>query len=104
MRPTAPVGAADTAMPQHNRRPDRTFPCCEQTFGEVLGFDEELLAFMTQPIIAVIANVERLKKKEDRARGSLDIPVDFYMRQTGPEHSHLLKIKTFGRRLLTFGL
>ena len=56
-------------------------------FGEVFGFDEELLAFIPQPVVGVIANVERLKKQEDKARGSVETPVDFYMRQTGAFHS-----------------
>lgn len=38
--------------------------------GEVFGFDEELLAFLPQPIIGVIVNMERLKKEEDVAKGS----------------------------------
>ena len=40
--------------------------------GEVFGFDEELLAFLPQPIIGVIVNMERLKKAEDVAKGSED--------------------------------
>ena len=52
-------------------------------FGEVFGFDEELLAFLPQPVLGVIANVERLKKQDDKARGSPDTPVDYYMKQTG---------------------
>lgn len=38
--------------------------------GEVFGFDEELLAFLPQPIIGVIVNMERLKKDEDVQKGS----------------------------------
>ena len=40
--------------------------------GEVFGFDEELLAFLPQPIIGVIVNMERLKKDDDVAKGSED--------------------------------
>jgi len=52
-------------------------------FGEVFGFDEELLAFLPQPVIGVIANVERLNKQEEKLRGAIDTPVDYYMKQTG---------------------
>lgn len=52
-------------------------------FGEVFGFDEDLLAFLPQPVIAVVANVERLKKQEEKARGDPALPVQFYMKQTG---------------------
>lgn len=38
--------------------------------GEVFGFDEELLGFLPQPIIGVIVNIERLKKDEDKEKGS----------------------------------
>ena len=81
----------------------------EWAIGEVFGFDEELLAFLPQacyraarlsaqryqqahrpvsvcrpqPVLAVIANVERLKKQEDKARGSSATPASYYMRQTG---------------------
>ena len=33
--------------------------------GEVFGFDEELLAFIPQPVVGVIAAMQRLKKEED---------------------------------------
>ena len=36
----------------------------DYSIGEVFGFDEELLAFLPQPIHAIIVNVERLKKEE----------------------------------------
>jgi ubiquitin carboxyl-terminal hydrolase L3 len=51
--------------------------------GEVYGFDEDLLAFLPQPVIGVIVNVEILKREEDKARGSEDTSVDFYMKQSG---------------------
>lgn len=51
--------------------------------GEVYGFDEDLLAFLPQPVIGVILNVEILKRDEDKARGSEDTCVDFYMKQSG---------------------
>ena len=56
----------------------------EWAIGEVFGFDEELLAFLPQPIVGVIVAVERLKKDEDRAKGSADNTgiVPFYMKQT----------------------
>ena len=54
-------------------------------FGDVFGFDEELLAMCAQPVIAVIANVERLKKTEDKAQGDMDTAKgSYYMEQTGP--------------------
>lgn len=52
-------------------------------FGELFGFDEELLEFVTLPVVAVIANVERLNKSEDRVRGDSAIVMPFYMKQTG---------------------
>ena len=52
-------------------------------FGEVFGFDEELLAFLPQPVTAVIANAEFLKKAEDRSKGDMNVANDFYMKQTG---------------------
>ena len=55
----------------------------EWGFGEVFGFDEDLLAFLPQPVLGVIANVERLKKSDDKLRGDPDTKVDFYMKQTG---------------------
>ena len=51
--------------------------------GEVYGFDEDLLAFLPQPVIGVIVNVEILKRDEDKARGSEDTIVDYYMKQSG---------------------
>lgn len=53
--------------------------------AEVFGFDEELLGFLSQPIHAVIVNLERLKKADDKALGSPDnlSLVDFYMKQSG---------------------
>jgi len=53
--------------------------------GEVFGFDEDLLAFLPQPVIGVIVNVERLKKEEDKAKGSEENNgiVNYYMKQSG---------------------
>ena len=48
--------------------------------GEVFGFDEELLAFLPQPIHATIVCYERLKKEEDVELGSEDTQVDYYMK------------------------
>jgi ubiquitin carboxyl-terminal hydrolase L3 len=52
------------------------------TYVEVFGFDEELLAFLPSPVVAVIANVERLGKSEDKARGDPAVAMPFYMKQT----------------------
>ena len=62
----------------------------EWAIGEVFGFDEELLAFIPQPIVGVIVAVEGLKNEEDededqdKAKGSADNTaiVPFYMKQT----------------------
>lgn len=51
--------------------------------GEVYGFDEDLLAFLPQPVLGVILNVEILKREEDKSRGSEDTCVDYYMNQSG---------------------
>lgn len=44
----------------------------EWTIGEVFGFDEELLAFIPQPIAAVIVAFEGLKDREEHEKGSED--------------------------------
>ena len=55
-------------------------------FSELFGFDEDLLGFVPQPVVAVIVNYERLKKTEDKERGSPDSTttqvVNYYMKQT----------------------
>jgi ubiquitin carboxyl-terminal hydrolase L3 len=53
-------------------------------FAEVYGFDEELLAFLPKPVKAVIITAERLKKAEDKEKGSKDNNgiVPYYMKQT----------------------
>jgi len=54
------------------------------TVNEVFGTDPDLLAFLPQPCLAAIACVRRMPAKmdEDKARGSLDVQVDYYMDQT----------------------
>ena len=51
-------------------------------FGEIYGFEEELLGFVSQPVLAVIVNAEFLKKAENRVQGDLAVANDFYMKQT----------------------
>ena len=53
------------------------------TFGEIYGFDEDLLSFVPQPCLAVIINAEFLKKQEDRQRGDPAVANDYYMKQSG---------------------
>ena len=55
----------------------------EWTFGEIYGFDEDLLAFIPTPCLAVIINAELLKKAEDRQKGDLGVTNEYYMKQTG---------------------
>jgi len=38
-------------------------------FSELFGFDEELLQFIPTPVLAVVVNMERLKKEEDKEKG-----------------------------------
>eukprot|EP00586_Coscinodiscus_wailesii_P015905 CAMPEP_0172507542 /NCGR_PEP_ID=MMETSP1066-20121228/204408_1 /TAXON_ID=671091 /ORGANISM="Coscinodiscus wailesii, Strain CCMP2513" /LENGTH=237 /DNA_ID=CAMNT_0013285113 /DNA_START=85 /DNA_END=795 /DNA_ORIENTATION=- len=53
--------------------------------GEVFGFDEDLLAFIPQPIHATIVCCERLQKARDKQRGSESDAnnVEYFMKQTG---------------------
>ena len=53
------------------------------TFGEIYGFEEDLLAFIPTPVKAVIINAEVLNKQTDRAKGDRAVVQDFYMKQTG---------------------
>ena len=53
------------------------------TFGEIYGFEEDLLAFVPQPVLAVIVNAEFLKKTEDREKGDMNVANEYYMKQTG---------------------
>lgn len=52
-------------------------------FSELYGFDEALLGFVPQPVIAVIVNYERLKSQDEKSRGSPDTEINYYMKQTG---------------------
>ena len=52
------------------------------TFGEIYGFEEDLLAFIPQPVVAVIINAEILNKSEDRQKGDTSVANQFYMKQT----------------------
>ena len=55
----------------------------EWAINELYGFDEDLLGMLPQPVMAVIANVERLAKADDRQRGDAALvkPGLFYMKQ-----------------------
>ena len=53
------------------------------TFGEIYGFEEDLLAFIPQPCLAVIINAEFLKKEEERARELPQCHAHYWMKQTG---------------------
>uniref|UniRef100_A0A7R9ZH05 Ubiquitin carboxyl-terminal hydrolase n=1 Tax=Pseudictyota dubia TaxID=2749911 RepID=A0A7R9ZH05_9STRA len=55
------------------------------SIGEVYGFDEDLLAFLPQPIHGIIVALERLNRDSDITKGTADdiTKVDFYMDQTG---------------------
>ena len=52
-------------------------------FSEVMGFDEELLGFIPQPVIGIVCNMNFLKKQEDLQRGDPDTQAHFYMKQHG---------------------
>ena len=52
------------------------------TFGEIYGFEEDLLGFIPQPVVAVICNAEFLKKTEDRQKGDMTVANSYYMKQT----------------------
>ena len=51
-------------------------------FSEVYGFDEEMLGFIPQPVIAVILNAEYQKRAEEKERGDPNTTCSFYMKQT----------------------
>ena len=52
--------------------------------GEVFGFDEELLAFLPQPILGIIVAFERTVPRDRTNRTSDDgVTVDFFMKQSG---------------------
>lgn len=50
--------------------------------GEVFSFDEELLAFLPQPIYGVIVALERLEDGDKSKEGDSSYPIPFYMKQT----------------------
>lgn len=51
-------------------------------FNEVFGFDEDMLAFVPQPVYAVILAYERTNKQADKDNGDPNNQVDYYMKQT----------------------
>lgn len=52
--------------------------------GEVFGFDEDLLAFLPQPVIAVIVAIQRNKDnlEEDKSNEADSTLVPYYMKQS----------------------
>eukprot|EP00347_Sterkiella_histriomuscorum_P019140 403342795 len=50
--------------------------------GEVFGLDEECLQFVPQPVVAVIATFENLKKGEESKEPTAHADVSYYMKQT----------------------
>jgi ubiquitin carboxyl-terminal hydrolase L3 len=53
------------------------------SFTEVMGFDEDLLAFIPSPVIGIICNFDFLKKADDLLRGDPKTEAHFYMKQHG---------------------
>ena len=41
-------------------------------FSEIYGFEDDLLAMVPQPVVAVIIAAQRLKKSDDKELGSAD--------------------------------
>ena len=54
----------------------------EWMIGECFGLDPDCLGFVPKPTVAMIANCERLKKTDDKEKGSMDNKAEFYMKQT----------------------
>ena len=54
------------------------------SIGEVFGFDEDLLAFLPQPVIAVIVAIQRVKDNQepDQSTEENNSVVPFYMKQS----------------------
>ena len=52
-------------------------------FGEIYGFEEDLLAMVAMPVLAVIINSERLNSAADHELGSTSTVADFFMKQSG---------------------
>ena len=55
----------------------------EWAFSELYGFEEEMLGFVPQPVMALILNAEYRKKRAERPQGSLQTVNKYYMKQTG---------------------
>jgi len=53
--------------------------------GEVYGFDEDLLAFVPQPVYGVIVALDRSggDRRSDKDHGDAHYPIPFYMKQAG---------------------
>ena len=54
----------------------------EWAIGEVFGFDEDLLAFLPQPVIATIVAIQRNKNnlEDDKSNENDSALVPFYMK------------------------
>ena len=52
----------------------------EWTVLECFGLDDECLSFVNKPTLAVIANIERTKKEDDKAKGDASVEANFYMK------------------------
>ena len=50
--------------------------------GEVFGFDEDLLAFLPQPVQAVIVAIQRKNPEEDQSKAENASLIPYYMKQS----------------------
>mmetsp|Transcript_187 Transcript_187/g.166 ORF Transcript_187/g.166 Transcript_187/m.166 type:complete len:260 (-) Transcript_187:39-818(-) len=52
------------------------------SFSELFGFDDDLLAFVPQPVMAIILNAEYTQSRTERPQGSPPSSDMYYMKQT----------------------